>query len=63
MGHRWGLDHTLLRLWLRLASVALIRPLVWEPPYAVGAALKKKAKIGVPVVVQWLTNGTMRLWV
>ena len=32
----------MLWLWRRLAAVALIRPLAWEPPYAVGAALKKK---------------------
>ena len=29
-----------LWLWWRLAAVALIRPLAWEPPYAVGAALE-----------------------
>ena len=28
-------------LWRRLATTALIRPLAWEPPYAVGAALEK----------------------
>ena len=34
----------LVSLWLgcRLAAVALIRPLAWEPSYAVGVALKKK---------------------
>ena len=33
VGHRRGLD---------LASaIALIRPLAWEPPYAVGEALEK----------------------
>ena len=32
----------LLWLWHRLAAVALIRPLAWEPPYAADAALKKK---------------------
>ena len=41
-GQRQGLD--LAWLWRRLAAVALIRPLAWEPPYAAGAALKKKAK-------------------
>ena len=40
VGHRPGLDLALLCLWRRLAAVALIRPLVWEPPYAAGAALK-----------------------
>ena len=29
-------------LWGRLAAVAAIRPLAWEPPYVAGAALKSK---------------------
>ena len=41
---RLGLDLALLWLWCRLAAVTLIRPLAWEPPYAVGAAIKKIAK-------------------
>ena len=40
--HRHGLDPTLLWLWYRLAVVALIHPLAWEIPYAVGEGLKKK---------------------
>ena len=31
----------LLRLWYRPVAIALIQPLAWEPPYAVGAALKR----------------------
>ena len=31
-------------LWRRLAAVALIRPLAWEPPYTESAALKSKNK-------------------
>ena len=31
-----------LWLWCRPAAVAPIRPLAWEPPYAVGAALKRQ---------------------
>ena len=31
----------MLWLWHRLAATAPIRPLAWEPPYAVGAALEK----------------------
>ena len=31
-----------LWLWCRLAIVALIGPLAWEPPYAAGVALKSK---------------------
>ena len=30
--------------WLRLAAVAPIRPLAWEPLYVAGAALKKKER-------------------
>ena len=41
MGHRQGSDLVLLWLWRRLASVVPIRPLAWEPPYAVGVALEK----------------------
>ena len=29
-----------------LAATALVRPLAWEPPYAVGAALEKGRKTG-----------------
>ena len=28
-------------LWHRTAATAPIKPLAWEPPYAVGAALEK----------------------
>ena len=38
---RLGLAPSLLWLWLRPAATAPIRPLAWEPPYAVGAALEK----------------------
>ena len=41
---RCGLDHSLLWLWRRLVATALIRPLAWEPPYTVGAALKRQKK-------------------
>ena len=41
VGRRRGLDPTLLWLWHRPAVTAPIRPLAWEPPYAVDAALKK----------------------
>ena len=40
VGHRRGLDPVLLWLWCRPVAVVLIWPLAWEPPYAVGAALK-----------------------
>ena len=41
VGHRYGSDPMLLWLWHRLEAVAPIRPLAWEPPYAVGEALKR----------------------
>ena len=44
IGGRRGLDPVLLWLWHRLEAVALIRPLAWKPPYAVGVALKKQKK-------------------
>ena len=44
VGHRCSWDLVLLWLWCRLAAVASIRPLVWEPPCAVAVALKKKKK-------------------
>ena len=44
VGRRLRWDSKLLWLWCRPAAAALIRPLIWEPPYAAGAALKKKEK-------------------
>ena len=41
---QWVKDMALPWLWCRLAAVTLIGPLVWEPPYAAGAALKTKKK-------------------
>ena len=54
VGHRPGLDPMLLCLWCRPAAVALIHPLVWEPPYAAGMALKKKKKVSVALVLNIL---------
>ena len=42
--NQWVKDPALLWLWCRLAAVALIGPLAWELPYAMGAALKKPKK-------------------
>ena len=39
-----GLDSALLWLWCRPAATVLIQPLTWEPPYAMGAALKRQKK-------------------
>ena len=41
VGHRHGSDLALLWPRCRLASVALIGSLAWEPPCAVGVALEK----------------------
>ena len=41
VGCRRGLDPALLWLWCRLAAAAPIRPLAWEPPYAMAAAQEK----------------------
>ena len=40
----WVRDPALLWLWCKPAATAPIRPLAWEPPYAAGAALKKKKR-------------------
>ena len=44
VGCRHSSDPLLLWLWCRLSATAPNGPLAWEPPYAVGAALEKKAK-------------------
>ena len=54
-GHRCGLDPALLWLWRRPAATVPIRPLAWEAPYAVGAALEnthtqKKDKILIYII-------------
>ena len=47
VGHRYGSDTALLWLLCRPAAVAPIGPLAWEPPYDVGAALKRPKKKNV----------------
>ena len=41
VGHRRESDPTWLWLWCRPVAKTPIRPLAWEPPHAVGAALEK----------------------
>ena len=41
-GCKLSSDPMLLWLWRRMAATALIVPLAWEPPYAMGAALKRQ---------------------
>ena len=43
VGCRYGSGLMLLWLW-QLAAVALVGPLAWEPPYAMGVALKRPKK-------------------
>ena len=42
VGRRHSSEMVLLWLWRRPLATALIRPLAWEPPYAMGAALKRQ---------------------
>ena len=44
VGCRGSSDPTLLWLWCRPVATAWIQPLAWEPPYAVGEALKKQER-------------------
>ena len=44
VGHRCDSGMALLWLRCRLAAIAPIRPLAWEPPCAMGVALKTKKK-------------------
>ena len=44
VSRRHGPNLTFLWIWCRQAAAALIGPLAWELPYAVGVALKKKKK-------------------
>ena len=46
VGCRRGLDPALLWLWCRPVAIALIRPVAWEPPYAVGSGPRKGKKTG-----------------
>ena len=41
---QWVKDPVWLWLWCRPSAIALIQPLAWEPPCAVGAVLKKAKK-------------------
>ena len=44
IGHRHSSDLALLWQWLRPVAIALIRLLAWEPPHALGVALKRPKK-------------------
>ena len=57
VGPRRSSDLALLCLWCRLAAVAPIGPLAWEPLYAVATALKrqkkKKEKKKKEIILMW----------
>ena len=44
VGGRHSSDPALLWLWCRPVATAPIRTQAWEPPYAVGTALKRQIK-------------------
>ena len=44
VSHRHGSDLVLLWLWCRPTATEPIHPLAWEPPYAMGLALKRQKK-------------------
>ena len=48
VGHRRGMDPTVLWLWRRSAAAASIQPLAWELSYAEGVALKRLGKKKFP---------------
>ena len=48
VGHRGDLDPEFLWLWCRLVAIVLIRPLAWEPPYAMCVALEKTKRTPPP---------------
>ena len=53
--HRQGLDPSLLWLWHRLVAVTPIRPLAWELPHAMSAALKSKKERKKKTVISLFT--------
>ena len=69
MSQTWlGSHSSLLWLWCRLAATAMIQPLAWEPPYAVGVALKrkktkKKKKQHKSELVPFLCETSRRLYI
>ena len=51
VGCRLGSDPAWPWLWWRPAAAALIPPLAWEPPDAVGAALKSEIITIITIVI------------
>ena len=66
VGCRYGLDAALLWLWRRPAATAPIRPLAWEPPYAIEVAQEmakrqKKKKEVYNIKIQSMAEGSLGL--
>ena len=69
VGHRHDSDLALLWLWHRLAAVAPLGPIAWEPPYAESMALKKKnlfesflsVLLGIYPEIEWLDPWSFEL--
>ena len=59
---RCGLNPSLLWLWYRLATVALICPLPWELPYAKSVALKKKKKKKKKLYINYTSIRLWKMW-
>ena len=53
---QWVQDPALLWLWRRPAATAPVGPLAWEPPYAMGAALKRPKKKIIKISKLQTTN-------
>ena len=49
VGLRYSLDLALLWLWHRPPAEALVQPLIWEFPSAIGAALKRKKILNLKI--------------
>ena len=52
VGCRHSSDPELLWLWCRTAATAPILPLAWQPPYVMGAALKRQKRGGEQLEVE-----------
>ena len=62
VGHRHSSDMALLWLWHRPVATAPIRPLAWEPSYAMGLALKSNIYGYYRSYRCGTTGSTVSLW-
>ena len=58
VGQRHSLDLVLLWLWRSQAATAWIRPLSWEPTYAMGVTLKSKGQKKINKVLLYSTENS-----